>query len=140
MLKRLVVLSMAGALMLAGSGPAAGLELLASGDLSPNADLGACASVSFPSRQSAIVGELSVAGWVATPAQGKMMARPAFADAQPILVTNGQSWSGCVRGNGAPLRYGSALLTLSASGAQGGDVFIVTKCVAVNFQVSCSAI
>lgn len=111
---------------------AIGVGVFANGSITPDSALGACASVTFPVNTTA-VGEFSAVGEVQGPGTKVGTIRGAI----PIVINRGTSWSGCIAGAYSGATAGEAKYTLTASGANGGEIIYVVQCTVTNGTVSC---
>lgn len=128
------------ALLMSTSTPATAVEILASGRIDVSSDFSACAQIKFNTSQTVVVGEFSATGYSAISAQASaQQVGGAVLDAAPVLVLNGDSWSACLTGSGAPVVNGSAVFTLEATGPT-GDILIVKKCTVVDRQMICAGV
>lgn len=111
---------------------AIGIGVFATGTITPDSALGACASVTFPVSTTA-VGEFSAVGEVQGPGTKVGTIRGAI----PIVINRGSSWNGCIPGAYSGATTGEAKYTLTASGANGGEIVYVVQCTVTNGHVSC---
>lgn len=111
---------------------AIGVGVFASGSITVDSSLGACATVTFPVATTA-VGEFSGVGEVQGPGTKVGTVRGVI----PFVINRGTSWSGCISGAYAGATAGEAKFTLTASGANGGEIVYVVQCTVTNGTVSC---
>lgn len=112
---------------------AVGAGVFAGGDIDVAADLGACATITFP-VSTTFVGEFSATGQVSGPGTRYATIRGAL----PFVNTRGgTSWTGCIPGAYEGATAGWAKYTLTASGLNGGEVVYVVQCAVTNGVVSC---
>lgn len=126
------LLALPALLIPASPASALGVGLLATGDITPDDSLGACATVTFPSSTTA-VGQFTGVGEVQGPGTKVGTIRGAI----PIIINRGTSWSGCIPGAYAGATAGEAKFTLTASGANGGEIVYVVQCTVTNGTVTC---
>ena len=114
------------------AGAVGGAGVFASGDIQVWEDLGACATVTFPTPTT-FAGEFSVVGAIEGPWTQIVKGVIPFAQ----VKSTGDSWTGCLPGAYQSATIGEVVYTLVASGANGGEVVHVVTCTVVNGHVSC---
>ena len=110
--------------------------LAARGTISVNSDFSACGTVSFPSSQAYIVGEMTAIGFGST---GDNQENVTLHDVKPILETNRSQVQVCTEGLNfiKPPVAAQVTYRLTAS-APGGDTVVVVECHKVSGSVQCN--
>lgn len=113
---------------------AAGASLLAEANIVVNADLSACAEVTYAEPTTFVV-SMTATGQVSGPGTKLGTVRDAEYRAETRFPTD--SWSGCTAGTYSGAAAGSVKYTLVASAVNGGEVVYVVQCTVHAGSVSC---